>query len=158
MVMSQDYKPQLHGSWEGNIFLMKDETQNGTTKPRVLLADDHSGMIETVFRLLESEFEIVAAVGDGVQAVDAAVRLEPDLVVLDIGMPRLDGFRAAQQLAQIGNDAKIIFFSIHDDQDYVSTALKVGASGYVLKSRMQTDLIKAIKEALQGGVFVSSGS
>jgi DNA-binding NarL/FixJ family response regulator len=146
---------QVHGLWKGNLFLMKDDTELGIAKPRVLLADDHSGMIETVLRLLEPEFEIVAAVCDGLEAVDAVLRLEPDLVVLDVGMPRLDGFRTAQRLAQIGSGAKIVFFSVHDDEDYVSTALRVGASGYVLKSRMQTDLIKAIKEALQGGVFVS---
>jgi len=147
---------QVHGLWKGNLFLMKDDNELSITKPRVLLADDHSGMLETVLGLLGSEFEIVAAVCDGVQAVDAVGRLEPDLVVLDIGMPRLDGLRTAQKLMQMGSGAKIVFFTIHDDEDYISAALKVGASGYVLKSRMQTDLIEAIKQALQGGIFVSS--
>jgi DNA-binding NarL/FixJ family response regulator len=135
---------------------MNDDAEPGTVKPRVLLADDHSGMLETLMRLLESEFEVVAAVCDGQEAVEAVERLAPDLVVLDIGMPRLDGFRTAQRLTKCHSGAKIVFFSIHDDEDYVSTAFRVGASGYVLKSRMQTDLVKAIRKALEGGVFVSN--
>ena len=146
----------VHGLWKGNLFLMTDDGEPVVTRPRVLLADDHSGMLETLLRLLEPEFEIVAAVCDGQEALEAAERLGPDLVVLDIGMPRLDGFRTAQRLTKCRSGAKIIFFSIHDDEDYVSTAFRVGASGYVLKSRMQTDLVKAIKKALEGGVFVSN--
>jgi|SRR5579859_3354759 len=135
---------------------MENEASLSIAKPRVLLADDHSGMLETVFQLLEREFEIVATVCDGVEAVEAAERLRPDLVILDIGMPRLDGLRVAEHLARISSRTKIVFFTIHDDEEYISAALTAGASGYVLKSRMQADLVKAIKKVLQGGVFVSS--
>jgi len=146
----------VHGVWKGNLFLMKDDPGLSITKPRILLADDHSGMIATVSQLLESDFEIVATVCNGLEALEAVHRLDPDLVVLDIGMPQLDGLRTAQQLARLGSRAKIVFFTIHDDQDYISAALTAGASGYVLKGRMQTDLVKAIRTVLQGGVFVSS--
>ena len=146
----------MGGYGRDKSLLMKDDVRLGIAKPRVLLADDHSGIIETVGQLLEAEFEVVGAACDGVEAVEAVERLEPDLVVLDIGMPRLDGLRAAKQLARNNSRAKIIFFTVHNDQDYISAAFTAGASGYVLKSRMQTDLVKAIKKVLQGGVFISS--
>jgi len=125
------------------------------TKPRILLADDHAAILDKVAALLAPEFDVVAAVGDGLLALEAAARFCPELVVLDIAMPGLDGIHAARELRRNGCDAKIVFLTVQEDEDYVSAALDAGALGYVLKSRMQSDLILAIRQALAGEVFIS---
>jgi DNA-binding NarL/FixJ family response regulator len=125
------------------------------TKIRVLLADDHPAMVEKVRSVLGEEFEIVGAVADGNQAVDAVLVLDPDVLVIDISMPVLDGLQATARLQKANCRAKIIFLTIHEDQDYVAAALHVGASGYVMKSRLGADLVPAIRAALQGRTFVS---
>ena len=124
-------------------------------RPRVLLADDHPGVLEHVSRILADDYEVVGAFSDGRAAVDAAFQLQPDLVVLDIMMPELDGFHAARELRQRGSSAKVIFLTIQQDEEYVSAAMESGGVAYVLKSRMYSDLIRAIRQALAGNVFVS---
>lgn len=122
---------------------------------RVLLVDDHVGMLHMVSKLLRSRFEIVARVNNGTMAVEAAIRLRPELIVLDVVMPGRDGFQTANDLRRIGCTARVVFLTVNEDQDYISAALACGAFGYVLKSRMHTDLILALEAALQGKVFLS---
>ncbi len=121
----------------------------------MLIADDHAPFARTVSALLRSRFEVVAAVGDGVMALDAAAKLDPDIVLLDISMPQLDGIRTAKQLRQVGSRAAIVFLTMHQDDDYISAALAAGALGYVFKSRLSSDLTAALDLALAGYRFIS---
>lgn len=124
-------------------------------KIRVVLADDHSVVLAKVRGALGDEFEVLAAVENGAKAVDAVVMLNPDVLVIDISMPVLDGLQAARQLQKANSRVKIIFLTIHEDRDFVAAALSLGASGYVTKGRLSTDLVPAIHAALQGRTFVS---
>jgi len=127
-----------------------------TTRPTVILADDHAGILENASRLLASNYDILATVSDGRKAVEAVLRLSPDVAVLDVAMPGLDGFGAAREVKQNWSDTRIVFLTVHDDQDFIAAALASGVNGYVLKPFMQTDLILAIEDALEGRVFVST--
>ena len=122
----------------------------------ILLADDHDKMRDQITRLLEHEFEILDSVKNGVAFLEAAEKLQPDVAVLDISMPILNGIEAATQLKQKGSSTKIVFLTIHEDLDFVRAALNTGALGYVLKRRMGSDLRTAIKEALAGRKFISA--
>jgi len=121
-----------------------------------LLADDHKEMRDSVRRCLEEEFKVVVAVADGAALLEAATQLDPDICLLDISMPKLNGIEVANQLKQRGSRAKVIFLTIHEDMDFAQAALKTGASGYVIKRRMASDLLRAVKEALAGRIFISS--
>jgi DNA-binding NarL/FixJ family response regulator len=125
-------------------------------KSRVLLADDHIAFLESVKRLVEAAFDVVALAGGGRQALELARRLQPDVVVLDIGMPGLDGFQTLEQLRRQNPEARVVFLTMHRDDDFVSAAINAGAHGYVLKSRAAMDLISAIHHALAGRLFVPS--
>jgi DNA-binding NarL/FixJ family response regulator len=122
---------------------------------RVLLADDHAEFLEATTRLLEPEFIIVQTVGDGQALLEEAARLEPEVVVLDISMPVLNGIQAARRLKAAGSRAKIIFLTVHQHPDYVDAALATGAQGYVVKCRLASDLLLALREVLAGRLFVS---
>lgn len=124
-------------------------------KIRVLLADDHVAILNQVRLELAEEFDIVGTVANGRDAVDAVLRLSPDVLVTDISMPILDGLQAACRLRTANSQTKIVFLTIHTDQDFVAAALSCGAYGYVTKPHISTDLIPAIREALAGHVFVS---
>ena len=124
-------------------------------KIRVVLADDHQQMIAIVRRTLGEEFEVVGAVEDGKKAVNAVLTLNPDALVIDISMPILNGLQAAKQLQTANCRTKIIFLSIYEGPDFLDAAFSVGASGYVTKARLSTDLIPAIHEAMLGQIFVS---
>ena len=123
---------------------------------RILLADDHDEMRERVKRHLETEFEVLDALGTGFALLDSVEKLKPDVCVLDISMPVLNGIETALRLKQSGSTAKIVFLTIHEDLDFVRAALSTGALGYVVKRRMVSDLRLAIKEALAGRIFISS--
>ena len=123
---------------------------------RILLADDHKEMRDSVKRCLEADFEVIGAVADGRALLEAAARLDPDVCLLDISMPVLNGIEVATQLRESGSRAKVIFLTIHEDIDFAQAALKTGASGYVVKRRMASDLQRAVKEALAGRIFISS--
>jgi DNA-binding NarL/FixJ family response regulator len=125
----------------------------GRPKIRILLADDQPEMLEAVRRLLEDEFDIVAAVENGEDAIKAVESLNPDILVLDISMPVLNGLEAASRLQSSASGAKVIFLTVHEDIDFVEAAFLAGALGYVLKGRLTIELIPAIREALQGHVF-----
>jgi len=124
-------------------------------KIRVVLADDHQHVIECIREILDEEFEVMGSFSNGRQAVDATLGMDPDALVLDISMPVLDGIRAARQLRKANSRAKIIFLSMHEDPAFRAAAFSAGACGYVTKSRLFTDLIPAIHEALLGRSFVS---
>src|SRR5262249_37847411 len=123
--------------------------------PRVLLADDLPEVHEKLIQLLWRDFDIVGSAYDGEKAIEAAKTLNPDLLILDISMPLLNGIQVAAQLRETDCKAKLIFLTVHEDQDYVDAAFSMGALGYVLKPRFTTDLIPAIREALQGRRFTS---
>jgi DNA-binding NarL/FixJ family response regulator len=125
-------------------------------KIRILLADDHSPLLELVQGLLEPTFEVVGCVRDGESLVEAAGKLQPDVIVTDISMPKLNGIDAAYQLRESGSLSKIIFLTVHADPDFVQAALKTGAVAYIWKLRIETDLLVAIGEVLAGRIFVSS--
>ena len=124
---------------------------------RVLLADDYQPILDFVRHLLERRFDIVGLVADGESLLDAANRLQPDIIVLDVTMPLLTGLEAAGEISKRANPPKLIFLTLLDEPGVVEKALSVGASGYVLKSALVTDLEKAIQSAIDGRVFVSPG-
>jgi len=124
-------------------------------KVRILLADDHPHFPEFVESLLETSFEIVGKVGDGQALLEAAAKLNPDVIVTDISMPFLNGIEAAEQLRGTGCNARIIFLTVHSDPDFVRICLATGAFGYITKPRVALDLIPAIREALAGHLFIS---
>ena len=128
---------------------------NVVTKIRVVLADDHAEVIAAVRRTLDESFEISGIAEDGQQAIDTVLILDPDVLVIDISMPVLDGFRAAERLLSLKCRTKIVFLTIHKDRGFVEAAFSAGASGYVTKDRLRTDLVLAIHEALLGHRFVS---
>jgi len=124
---------------------------------RILLADDHNVMRAGLRLLLESHegFRVVSEVSDGHQAVESAIATTPDVVVLDIAMPKLNGIEAAQRItAQLPHTA-VIILSMHSDEGYVLRALKAGARGYLLKDSAEDDLIEAIKVVSEGKAFFS---
>jgi len=113
-------------------------------------------MLKIVSRALASHFDIVGAASDGRQALDLSHRLDPDVVVLDIGMPELDGFQTLQELRRTDSRAKVVMLTMYDSDASVASAVNEGAQGYVVKSRLHTDLVSAIDHALDGRFFVPS--
>ncbi len=124
-------------------------------RPRVLLADGDLILREKVTQMLESEFDISGAVTDGEALLKEATELGPDIVILDITMPGLPGIEAARRLRETGSHAKIVFLTVHEDPDFIREALATGALGYVVKPRLASDLLVAMREALEGRSFVS---
>ena len=128
------------------------------SKTRVLLADDNLQVLEYVRGFLSANCcEIVGVVTDGKAAIDAAAQLLPDVVVLDISMPVLNGMEAAKRMLRAKPSTKIVFLTVERDKDTCRAVLEMGACGYVLKPRLATDLISAIGLAKDGHRFVSSG-
>jgi DNA-binding NarL/FixJ family response regulator len=126
------------------------------SKIRVLLADDHGEMLEHVSELLSSDgCVVVGTATDGQAAIEGAVKLRPDVVVLDISMPILDGIQAAERMKEANPSIKIVFLTCLADTDICRAALETGALGYVLKSRMITELVPAVRDALAGHSFIS---
>jgi DNA-binding NarL/FixJ family response regulator len=124
-------------------------------RPRVLLADDHPALREATLVLLRPHFEVVGTARDGVEMVSEALRLNPDIIVADITMPVLSGIDAANKLRRSGCTAKLVFLTIHSDEEFVNACVAEGALGYVLKSRMKAHLIPAIQAALTGQSYIS---
>jgi DNA-binding NarL/FixJ family response regulator len=120
------------------------------------LADDYTAFFDVFRRLLEPEFEVVGAVENGLDLIDAAIRLSPDVIVSDISMPILSGFDALRQLIAIKPDVRFIFLSINNEPDFIEEAQRAGASGYVDKNRADSELLPAIREALSEGNFFLS--
>jgi DNA-binding NarL/FixJ family response regulator len=122
---------------------------------RVLVADDHAAMLDTLVRMLSREFDVVAAVRDGMAAVTEAEQLDPDLLVLDIAMPGLSGIAAAARLKERGSTAKVVFVTNMRDREFVQESLALGDVGFVIKDRLVADLLPAIHRVLAGDIFVS---
>ena len=133
-------------------------TTEGITvdKIRVVLADDHREVIAKIRVILGDEFDIIEAAENGSQAVSAVLALNPDVFVTDISMPVLNGLQAARRILTTNSRVKIIFLTIHEDRDFIAAAFSAGATGYVTKRRLSTDLVFAIQEALKGHTFVSN--
>ena len=118
-------------------------------KARILLADDHPRFPEMEAGLLEPEFEVVGKVGNGQALVEAAIRLKPDIIITDISMPILDGIEAVDRLKELGCTSRIVFLSVHSDTDFISRCFSTGALGYVVKSRITSELVPAIRRVLR---------
>jgi len=124
-------------------------------RPKLLLADDHTMFSQGLQSLLEDEFDLVGAVGDGKALVEAAGRLDPDVIVVDISMPVMNGFDAVRQLKKQGVTAKIIFLTMHADDRLLAEAFRCGGSGYVLKQSAGEELIAGIRQVLEGQKYVT---
>lgn len=122
---------------------------------RVLLADDHTLVLEGITKLLEPHFVVVGAVEDGRALLQAAQELEPDVILLDISMPLLNGIDAAARLKKTVPTARLIFLSMHADAAYVAAAFRAGGSGYLLKRSAGSELVFAIHEVLKGRFYVT---
>jgi DNA-binding NarL/FixJ family response regulator len=126
------------------------------SQTRVLLADDNAAMLDHVKAMLLPEFEVVGAFPEGESVLSQYDGLQPDVVILDISMGGMSGIEVARRLHDTGRQAKIVFLTVHEDQDFVSAAIGAGGSAYVVKSRMGSDLVDAIHAALSGGLFIST--
>jgi DNA-binding NarL/FixJ family response regulator len=122
-------------------------------RARILVADDHVEVRTTIVHLLKRQFDVLEAVGDGPEFLEAFDRLKPDLCVLDISMPKMSGIEVANRIKQSDAQAKIVFLTLHDDFDFRAAALDTGAEGYVTKARMGGDLLLAVNEVLAGRRF-----
>ena len=125
------------------------------TPPRIMLADDHTILLEAFRKLLEPRFEVVGMVSDGRALLDAAPNLKPDVIVVDVGMPLMNGLEAGLRLKETMPSAKIIFLTMNDDPDLAMNAMRSGASGYLLKRSAAAELIHAIHLALKGKSYVT---
>src|SRR5262245_14766932 len=124
-------------------------------KPRVLLADDHRLLREAFAQLLAPECDVVGAVADGRTLLALATELRPDLVVLDIAMPLLNGLDTARQLKEIMPEGKVVFLTVSEDPDLAAEAFRAGANGFVLKNSAASELLLAIREAIHGRSYVT---
>ena len=120
---------------------------------RILLADDNDEVLAEIRRAFGDKFEIVATAANGQDAVDAVLRFEPDIAVLDITMPVMDGIRVCSRIREGNARTKVVFLTIQEDPEYISAAFSSGASGYVTKRRLLTDFPRAIREVAEGRNF-----
>jgi DNA-binding NarL/FixJ family response regulator len=125
------------------------------TKPRVLLADDHTMLLEAFQKLLADECDVVGAVSDGRALVAAAATLHPDVIVVDVAMPLLNGIDAARQIKQAQPDARIIVLTMNEDPEVAAEAFRAGACGYLLKRSAASELMTAILEAVQHRSYIT---
>lgn len=130
-------------------------TTTTPSRPRVLLAEDHTLVREGLRQLLAEQLDVLDAVPDGRALLAAAEQLAPDVVLVDISMPRLNGFDAARLLSKSCPESKVIFVTMHADPDYVREAFRAGARGYVVKSAVSAELVTAVHSVLRGRLYVS---
>jgi DNA-binding NarL/FixJ family response regulator len=123
--------------------------------PRVVLADDHALLLGAFEKLLAGECQIVGQVSDGRALVAAAEQLRPDVIVLDISMPLLNGLEAGRQVKQMLRDVKLVFLTMNEDADLAAEAFRAGASGYLLKRSAASELATAIHEVMRGGTYIT---
>jgi DNA-binding NarL/FixJ family response regulator len=126
------------------------------SRPRVLLADDHALIVGAFEKLLAGECDIVGTVSNGRELIDAAESLRPDVIVLDISMPLLNGLDAGRQIKQRHRDVRLIFLTMNEDAGLAAEAFKAGASGYLLKRSAVSELSTAIREVMQGRSYITS--
>ena len=125
-------------------------------KPRIILSDDHTLMLEALKALLEPEFEVVGMFADGLSLVEAAPKLNPNVIVLDIGMPKMNGLNAGQRLKQMMPAVKLVYLTMNSDPDMAGEAFRLGASGYILKNSAASELLRAVRQVVRGGFYVTS--
>lgn len=131
--------------------------KDAARRPRVLLADDHALILEGFRTVLGSECELIGELSDGISLVKAALELQPDIVMLDIGLPGLNGIEAARQIRNGLPQTRIVFVTMHASPSYLRAALSAGADGYVLKTSARDELLVAVRQALSGQIFVTAG-
>lgn len=124
-------------------------------KIRMVIAENHPAMLAQVCQLLGNDYDVVGTAENGLEACESVFKLQPDVVLLDITLPVMDGLQAAQRLRKGNCRAKIILLSVYDDSDFIAAAFSAGADCYVAKTRLSTDLDPAIRIALQGSHFIS---
>jgi len=127
----------------------------GASRPRILIADDHTLIAEAFKKLLANDFEVVATVHDGRTLIEIAQKLRPDVILVDIGMPLLNGLEAAQRIKRTLPDVKIVYVTINHDPDLIAEAFRRGASGFVPKTAAVSELLSAIYKALNGEFYGS---
>ena len=125
-------------------------------RTRIILADDHVLILEALKNLLEPEFEIVGTFSNGLALVEGAAKLKPNVIVLDIGMPTMNGLNAGQRLRQAMPGVKLIYVTMNPDPDIAGEAFRLGANGYLLKSSAASELVNAIRIVARGGTYVTS--
>ena len=126
------------------------------TRPRILIADDHRIVAEGIRLLLETSYQVVGIVSDGRKLLDEAPGLKPDVIIVDISMPLLNGIDAAERLRAIIPKTKFVFLTMKDDPNLAAAALKLGAVGFVLKNEASSELLKAVTEVLSGKSYLAS--
>ncbi len=124
-------------------------------RARIFLADDHTLLLDAFSKLLESKYDIVGTATDGRMMLKMVTKLTPDLVLMDIAMPNMNGFAAGEKLKKILPDVKLVFLTVSEDADMVTEAFRIGANGYLLKSSAATELFEAIDAVLNSKTFVS---
>jgi DNA-binding NarL/FixJ family response regulator len=132
-------------------------TTAGPSPVRVLIADDH-GIVRSGLRMLlerQDDIEVIAEVEDGASARDTAIRERPDLAILDVKMPKLTGLQATREIREQAPDVAVLILSMYDDERYLFEALKAGASGYVLKTQADHDLLEAVRAVERGEPFLT---
>ena len=130
-------------------------SKRGRVLPRLLLADDQEEIRRIVTSILENEFEIIGVAENGKQVLEFVARECPDVLVLDIFMPVLNGIDTAECLRASHCPAKVLFMTVHEDPDFIETAISVGALGYVSKAHLATDLITAIRSVIENHLYIS---
>jgi DNA-binding NarL/FixJ family response regulator len=124
-------------------------------KPRIILADDHTILLDALRNLVEPEFDVVALCSNGRELIKAATELNPAMIVLDIGMPMMNGLNAGQRLKKILPTVKLVYLTMNQDPAMASEAFRLGASAYLLKTSAGSELIRALREVLLGGTYVT---
>jgi len=124
-------------------------------RPRIVLADDHTLLLDALKNLIEGEFEVVGTFNDGQALIEAVPRLNPNVVVLDIGMPTMNGLNAGQRLKQMMPMVKLVYLTMNQDPDVAGEAFRLGASAFVLKNSAATELLQAIRKVVRGGYYVT---
>lgn len=124
-------------------------------KTKLLLADDHPPLVEAAVAILKPHYDIVGIAADGATLVSEALRLRPEVIVSDITLPIFNGIEAIHRLRLSNSQAKVVFLTVHSEEGFLTACMAEGALGYVLKSRMKTQLIPAIEAALEGKSYVS---
>jgi DNA-binding NarL/FixJ family response regulator len=125
--------------------------------PRILLADDHALLLDGFCNLLKPRYSVVGTVEDGKELVEAAIRLKPDLIILDITMPLVNGIDAAREIRKHLPQVKLLFVTMHTGPTYLQAALEVGANGYAVKSSSRKEILTAVEMVLGGGRYITPG-
>jgi DNA-binding NarL/FixJ family response regulator len=123
--------------------------------PRIILADDHTILMDALKNMIQPEFEVVATCSDGRELIKAAAEFNTSIIVLDIGMPTMNGLSAGQRLKQMLPTVKLVYLTMNQDPDMASEAFRLGASAYLLKTSAGSELIRALREVARGGTYIT---